>query len=308
MSGQPGDIHIFVGLPGAAGNEGKGRPGRPGLELGHGAGRAQYVGHAVKAGVAGHGDVFDADGGEQAARVVVLHEDMGEAAQHVAEHATAGAEKALRRTEYARYDVCGYAAAAELAEVVAPELILDEYGAARRGGVEEAAHGRGRVRRQILDGVGQRIVVSHLVARRGEEREQYLHVGALAADALDDGAPLLKLAQRGGVHPHVEAVGSHAAARLGQATEGVSAPGAHMGHLGRAGRGDGNAEVVEGYAGVIQRVHRGPGYGLWPRAGGRGSLPCRGFRSLQTYAGPCTRPRWPGGRRSSHCPCAGRCP
>ena len=64
------------------------------------------------------------------------------------------------------------------------------------------------VGREIDDLIGQGIVLANLVTRRGEKRQQDLVLRELALDRLDDGTPLLELAQRGGMEPNPVAFGS----------------------------------------------------------------------------------------------------
>ena len=96
---EPGHIYVFVGFPGAAGDEAAfGRGGESG-KTGNVDGGAHHISHAVEAGVAGHGDVLHADYAQQSARALILHVEPVEAVEHLAEHTAAFAEEALTGAE-----------------------------------------------------------------------------------------------------------------------------------------------------------------------------------------------------------------
>ena len=159
--------------------------------------------HSVEACVAHHFYVLDAQRSEQQLALLVLHEEGGEARQHLGIVAAVPLEEHLVLAEDARHAVGGHATVLQHVEVVVPEFILDEEGHHRSDRAQEAAGIAHRVERQVADDVGALIVFSHLVARGREEGKQDFVFGMGGADALHQRAPLLKLSKRGGMKPDV---------------------------------------------------------------------------------------------------------
>ena len=91
---------------------------------------------------------------------------MGETdLQLFAEPSAVPLEEILVGTEDCGEDVGGDAAAAQLAEVIEPELVLDEEDDVGSVGVEHPPHVAGRVHGEVADEVGLGVVLAHLVAR-----------------------------------------------------------------------------------------------------------------------------------------------
>ena len=152
------------------------------------------VGHAVKACVAGNGDIVDVDAGQELSRVLVLHINVGVTFENVAESAAKRLEKRLRLAENGRYEIGGNIAFGKLLHVVAPKLIFDKYGHFGVCQVDETACISRGVKRQIAHGIDFVVVFAHFIARWREESEQYLAVGILTANFLNQGTALLKFA------------------------------------------------------------------------------------------------------------------
>lgn len=209
---EPGQVVGLVGFPAAAEYD----EGAESVASGYLACACHDVGDAVEACVAGHDSVVDAYPGEELTRIFVLEIDAVETAQHLAEHASVGAEEYLPGPEYGRYDINGYPRFGELLEVVAPEFIF--YEDCHRGayGLDEATGVARRVKRQVGHRVDKRIVLAHFVARGGEEREQYLPVGVLAPQTFDEGASLLELAERRSVYPYRATFGGKGGLQTGE--------------------------------------------------------------------------------------------
>lgn len=253
---QPGEVDVLVGGPGAAGDEDGLVAGGEAFEDGHGAPGVEDVGDTVEAGVAAHAHAVHADAGKQAAAVVVLHHQACEAVQQSAVPLAAPAEEDLSGAEDAGDEEGGHAAPLQAEQVVAPELVLDEDGGHGLYLVEEALGEAGQVEGQVADGVGAGPVLPHLVARGGEEGEQDPEVGPFAPEPLHEGASLLELAERGGVHPHVFR------SLLDMVVEilpHVAVSAVHEACLAGARGGEVDAAPVEAYAGVVEG--RGPGPG-----------------------------------------------
>ena len=162
------------------------------------------VNHTVKAGVADDGYIlFHPDAGKEAARNLVLHEKVCDAAQATGVVAAVPAEEHLVGAEDAAHAVDGDVAAVEHIDVVAPELVLNQHKHFGLCCFDKTTYRRGGVERQVAHHIGHIVVLAHFVARRGEEGEQDFAVGLLAAQALHKRPPLLKLAQRSSVKPHI---------------------------------------------------------------------------------------------------------
>lgn len=204
-----------------------------------------YVNDAVEPGIAHDRDIVYADAGQQLARRLVLHIEVGIGAQHAAEELAVGAEEYLVGTEDGRDDVSGNLPAAQFAQVISPKLIFDENGYRRSQQVEKAAYVVRQVKRQVAYQVGQRIVFPHLIARRGEKREGDFLVGVLFFQLLDKGASLLELSQRRGVYPDVFPLFRHLLFEIGE--DGFLAFGQFAG-FGVAQRGYFHQQPVGAYA------------------------------------------------------------
>ena len=173
------------------------------LHHGVGLGGLGYLVYAVVSGVAGKGTMVDAVAFQQLPALFVLHEEMLEAKTDLAQEPSAVPfEEVLLRTEDGREDIGVYAALAQGVHVVVPELVLDEKDLVGMDCVEEAAHVARGVHGQVADGLGLCVVLTHLVARRGEEGDEYLAFGMPLAVGFQHGPCLLELAEAGGVEPH----------------------------------------------------------------------------------------------------------
>ena len=116
------------------------------------------------------------------------------------------AEEYLVFAEDARHAVDGNLVAVEHVDVVAPEFIFDEkHRLGTRQTHELAGVGR-RVEGEVTHHIGHLVVLPHLIARGREESEENFGFGVFAAQAFHEGAPLFKLAERGGMKPIVFAV------------------------------------------------------------------------------------------------------
>ena len=113
------------------------------------------------------------------------------------------AEEHLVRTEDTRDTINGNVAVFQDVQVVVPELILDEERHHRMYGTQEATGIGDSVERQVADDVSTLVVLTNLVARRREERQQYLVLRMLTAQLLHQRTALFELTQRGSMEPHV---------------------------------------------------------------------------------------------------------
>ena len=227
-----GNENLLVGLPGRASHkDGRldiGIATHKGVDNGQTTGCLLNLEHAVEAGVAHHVDIGDADRGKQALRLLVLHEEAGEAGEHTAVAPSVPLEEDLLGAEDARHAVGGYAAVLEHMQEVVPELVLDEechHGAHDAQELARIAYG---VDGQIADDVGSLVVLAHLIARGREEGKQYLVLGVLAAHLFHQRAALFELAQRRSMKPDV-AVGW--VNLLTQYTERLLLSAPHLAHL-----------------------------------------------------------------------------
>ncbi len=211
---------LLVGSPRRAGHEEAPVPAET-LHQGHLAGCGGDFGHAVEARVAGHDHIVEAEPRQQAFRLLVLHEHHVETLQRLAPQSAVGAEKDRVGTEDGRHDVGPHPAAAQTAQEVEPELVLDEYGDFGTHDVEKAPGVLRRVDREIEDVIGPGVVLADFITRRRKESYQDLVLGVLAPQPLDDRPPLLELSERGDVHPHDALAGTD---RLREPPEQVAAP------------------------------------------------------------------------------------
>ena len=129
----------------------------------------------------------------------------------------------------------------EYVKVVIPELILYEERHHRTYGAQKTARIGDGVEGQIGHYICSGIVLSHLVARRREEREQYLVLRMSAAQILDEGPSLLELAQRGGMEPHILCLGINL---LAQFPDGSALSLPHLAHLLAEQRAHGHTEQI----------------------------------------------------------------
>jgi hypothetical protein len=138
---------------------------------------------------------------EQLGGSLVLHKNMAETAQHLPPQATVPAEKRLAGPEQRRHQQGWHTPGLEFEEVVGPEIVLHEQGRiGLQDGQEAAGIGQG-VGGQVANEVGVGVVFADFVAGGGEKTEHQLPIGELLPEGLDDGPPLLELAQGGHVHP-----------------------------------------------------------------------------------------------------------
>ena len=144
---------------------------------------------------------------KQPLALLILYKEMGETVQHARIAAPVPFEEYLSGAEDARHAVERHVTVLEHVEVVGPELILDEDGHHGTHRAQETARVADGVNRQIADDVGAGIILPHLITGGREERQQYLVLWVVAAEALDDGPSLLKLAKRRRVYPDVACAG-----------------------------------------------------------------------------------------------------
>ena len=174
------------------------------------------VDNAVETGVARNGDVSYAVGCEQAARTVVLHEEMIEVAEHTCVRLGIRAEENLVGTENARNTVYLRARIPKLIEHVLPEFVFYEESLFGTYHPDETACVARRVERYVAHDVGVLVVFPYLVARGRKEGKQYFVLGMAAAQAFNERASLLELAKRGSVEPNVALVGAYCVAERGE--------------------------------------------------------------------------------------------
>ena len=252
---------VLVVLPRAAGNEHL----AAGCELlGHryAARGVANVDNAVETGVARNGDVSYAVGCEQAARTVVLHEEMVEVAEHTCVRFGIRAEENLVGTENARNTVYLRARIPKLIEHVLPEFVFYEESLFGTYHPDETACVARRVKRYVAHNVGVLVVFPYLIARGRKESKQYFVLGMAAAQAFDERASLLELPERGGVKPCDLVVRSD---DLGHAAENILAsanpqPGLRIERRGHAQPGihQQNAQIVKQSHRVISEYPRAP--------------------------------------------------
>ena len=123
-----------------------------------------YGGYAVEAGVACDIDVVDADGGEELFALLVLHEEVGEALEHMSVGSAVPAEEDLVGTEDAADAIDRHATMAQDVNIVVPELVFDEECHGGAHGAQEAQCVGWCVDGQVADEVGELIVFAHLIA------------------------------------------------------------------------------------------------------------------------------------------------
>ncbi len=252
MGVEVGYHDVLVGLPAAAHHQGERAVGSHCGKDGKLLGLVLDLHHAVEAGVAAHVDVVDAYLAQQAARLLVLHIDVGVAVQHLAEHAPPRVEEALAGTEDGRYDIGGHTAALELHEIVAPKLILDKDGHLGVDQVEKALHVARQVEGHVAHGVDLVVVLAHLVAAGREEGEQDAFLGVAGLDFLYQGPALLKLAERGGVNPNVAAVAVEPFFKI---RESAGLPLEHFPGFGIAQGGSFHCKPIGADTYIIKRIH-----------------------------------------------------
>ena len=212
-----GNDDVLVGCPAAPGHQDEGHSGGKALHQRKGACLTADVEHTVETRVAHHRDVVaDAASGQQAGRLLVLHEEVGHELQHLGIVPAIPAEEYLVLAEDAAHAVEGDVMVLAAQDIVHPELILDEEGHLGLHMTEGAYDVARRIERQVADDVGSGIVLPHLVARGGEECEQNLILGMLAAETFHEGPSLLKLAERGGVEPDISGSGLHLLAQYSE--------------------------------------------------------------------------------------------
>ena len=220
------DDDVLVGLPRTAGHEHPPTTGKA-LDKGQRFGRIAYVYDAVKTGVAHHRHLVYAYAGKQSFRSLVLHVKVRHAMQHTCIVAAVPTKEYLAGPENARHRINRHMVAVQYVDVVAPELIFYKvYSLGTRHfyklyGVERSVEG------QVTYHIGPSIVLAHLIARGREKGEQYFAFGVLAPQALHERAALFKLAQRGGMKPHI-AAGAYLAAQYAPS---VAVPAHHGTHL-----------------------------------------------------------------------------
>ena len=204
--------------------------------------------HAVEASVATDSDIMDANLGEQFARALILHEESCEAFQHFAVLSAVPAEENLVGTEDGADAIDRNIAVAQDMEVVIPELILDEERHFRSYGAQESACIVWSVERKIADDVSPLVILSHLIARWREEREEDFEFRTFLSESLDNGASLFKFTQRGGMKPYVSSVRVHF---LPNRTYGFLLALPHHLHLLVEEAGNGDACKVNEYYNII---------------------------------------------------------
>ena len=123
--------------------------------------------------------------------------------QHLSEHAAIAFEKSLCRAEYRGNDIGRDIATVQFLQVVAPKFVFDENCSFHIDSIQKAAHIRRKVKRKIANHVGQLIVLAHLIARRREERKQYLLFRMTAFQHFNQRTSLLEFAQRRHMNPHI---------------------------------------------------------------------------------------------------------
>ena len=132
---------------------------------------------------------------------------MCEASQHRTILIPVPAEEYLPGTEDGTDAIDRHMAMAQDVEVVIPELILNEERLHRPHGTQESACVGEGIDGQVADEISTIIVLSHLVARRREERQQYLALWMHVAILLNDRPSLLKFSQRSSMKPSVFSIG-----------------------------------------------------------------------------------------------------
>jgi len=184
--------------------------------------------HAVEPGVAGDRNIVETDGMKQRAALLVLHKEMGEAAQHLGIAPGIPLEEHLIGAENARDTIRGHSPMLQDVKVVVPKLIFDEERHLRPHDAQEATCVADRVQGKIADDVGSLVVFPHLIARWREKREQELVFRMFPTNALHERTPLLELAKRGRMKPYVPCAGFHL---LVQDTESVVLATPHLPHF-----------------------------------------------------------------------------
>ena len=184
--------------------------------------------HTVKTGVARDVHIGDAQLRQQLAAGFILHEETSETPEHITVTAAIPAEEHLVGAEDAAHAIHWHSAAFQDVQIVPPELIFDEEGPAGMHQVEKPAGIAPSVEGQIANDVCPLIVFPHLIARRREEGEQNLVFGMLLPQSLDDGAALLKLAQRGSMKPDILCARMHL---VPQQAESLVLATPHLAHL-----------------------------------------------------------------------------
>ena len=188
---------------------------------------------------------------KQLLALFVLNKEMGEAVEHLPIATSVPFEKHLTGTEDTRHAIERHLTMLEDMQVVGPELILDEERHDRSHRTQETAGIADGVDRQIAHDVGSLVVLSHLVARRREECKQNLVLWMVAADAFHERATLLKLTQRGSMHPDILRV---VLDLLVKYAPGVMLAFPHRLHLLAEECGNPHADIVEGYKQIVHRL------------------------------------------------------
>ena len=289
------DEQVLIGRPGAACHQ---RALIAALEAFH---QGQFLGlsadvqHPVEAGVTDNRRMGHANAPQQPYGLLVLHEQVGEAFQHLFIITSVPTEEHLSRTEDGRHAVRRDLTAPQLAQIILPELVLDEERHAGTGQVHETPDVTRCVKRQVTHHVGSLVILPYLVARRREERQQQLILRMQPTDFLHQRTPLLELAQRGGVEPQVAGGRVHL---LPQDSEGLLFAFHHRRYLlaEECGQPDRthiqiDEEIVHHHSAIISTPR-------WRGASAVWSLPGPTRTRCRTSAGPCPRPPRSDGRRS----------
>ena len=165
--------------------------------------------HAVKAGIANHGHLVDANLCQQLSADLVLHEEVGKAVQYASVATSIPLEEHLFRSEDARHTIYRHLSVFEDVQVVVPKLILDEECHDWTYGTQETACIHDRVKGQIGNDICAFIVFAHLIARRREERQQNLIFRMFTLQLFHERTPLFKLTQRCSMKPYILRVRIH---------------------------------------------------------------------------------------------------
>ena len=190
----------FIGWPGATCDDAFAACNEM-LHLGERLGLFGNSCHAVETRVATHRDIVHAATFKAFCRGFILHEEMVHCLQLLAEPTAIPAEEITVGLEDKGDIEQWNTSLFQSPHVVEPKLILDE----KRGHKMMALHPclgvAWRISGQIENFISQRIILSHLIPRRGKERQQNLELGMCLFYSLNDRSALFKLAQRGGMEP-----------------------------------------------------------------------------------------------------------
>ena len=151
--------------------------------------------HAVETRVATDSNIRYPYRGKQLAAQFVLHEEMSETPEHTGILPGIPFEENLVGTENRRYTISRNTTMLKYVKIVIPKLILDEESHHRPHQSQEAYGIYGGVERQVAYYVGTLVILAHLIARRGEEGQEYLVFRMLLAQTLNNGASLFKLSE-----------------------------------------------------------------------------------------------------------------